>query len=392
MNSGDLSACHYLTSQGHRICWRKGVIAKVEPSGESGSGIWFAPPLLDLQVNGYGGIDFQSDSLTRADLQAAVGALKRDGCAQIFVTLVTDEWPKMLARLRRLKQLRSESLELQYGIAGWHLEGPFMSPEPGYHGAHNPALMLDPLPVHFQTIREIAGSDGVLVTLSPERNGAIEAIRAAVARGIAISLGHTNASAEVLKNAVRAGATSFTHLGNGCPQQLDRHDNIFWRALETPGLTVGLIPDRIHVSPSLFRIFHRQLERTRIWYTTDAVAPAGSPPGRYRFGGLEVDVGADQIVRQPGKSNFAGSALTPIQGVIRAAEMLGCSWRDVWDCFSTVPRHLMQLDSTMDAGGDANFCILETNPSGEIFKGTVYVRGEATSMCLTPPTAPVMTS
>ena len=171
--------------------------------------------------------------------------------------------------------------------------------------------MCDPKPEYVRELRELTAGDPVLLTLAPERPGALEAIELAASLGIKVSLGHCNPSAEVLSAAVQAGATSFTHLGNGIPQQLARHDNILWRALETPGLFVGLIPDRIHVSPALFRIFHRQLGASRIWYTTDAVSPAGMPPGRYTLGRLEIEVGPDQVVRHPGQTNFAGSALRP---------------------------------------------------------------------------------
>src|SRR5256886_5679973 len=91
----------------------------------------------------------------------------------------------------------------------------------------------------------------------------------------------------------RSRASAFTHLGNGCPRELDRHDNILWRVFETPGLTVSLIPDSIHVSPAPFRLFHREL--ASICYTTDAMSAAGAPPGLYKIGSLEVEVGPDLI-------------------------------------------------------------------------------------------------
>src|SRR5437016_8639160 len=115
----------------------------------------------------------------------------------------------------------------------------------------------------------------------------------AVARGMKISLGHTNAPSDILREAIRLGATAFTHLGNGCPRELDRHDNILWRVLETPGLMVSLIPDRIHVSAPLFRLVHRVLDVDSIYYITDAMWAAGAAPGRYRIGKMEVEVGVD---------------------------------------------------------------------------------------------------
>src|SRR5439155_25511530 len=163
---------------------------------------------FDLQVNGYGGVDFQTDSLSAEDLLSAVRHLRTAGCTRFLATLITDEWPKMTGRLRRLRSLRSQSAELNAAIAGWHIEGPFLSTEPGFHGAHDPALMCDPTSEHILELRSITGNDPVLLTLSPERPGSLAAIELAVSRGIKVSLGHTNASADVLKQAIAAGATA----------------------------------------------------------------------------------------------------------------------------------------------------------------------------------------
>jgi hypothetical protein len=180
-----------------------------------------------------------------------------------------------------------------------------------------------------------------------------------------VSLGHTNASAEILQRAVKAGATGFTHLGNACPRELDRHDNILWRVFEARGLLVSLIPDRIHVSPPLFRLAHRVLDLSSIYYTADAMSAAGAPPGRYALGGLVLEVGPDQIVRQPGKTNFAGSALRPIDGIFRAAEMLGHDWRDVWPRFSTRPAEWMGIPCGLAPGSEADFCTLRFSETGQ---------------------------
>jgi N-acetylglucosamine-6-phosphate deacetylase len=258
---------------------------------------------------------------------------------------------------------------LQQALAGWHIEGPFLSEKPGFHGAHNPALMLDPTPAHIQELRDIAGDDPLLLTLAPERDGALEAIALAVSLGIRVALGHTDAPAERLRAAVAAGAKGFTHLGNGCPRELDRHDNILWRVLETPGLTVSLIPDGHHVSPALFRLLHRTLDPASILYTTDAMAAAGAKPGRYTLGGLTVEVGDDQIVRQPGRPNFAGSALRPIEGVFRAARMLNCPWQEAWRRFAEVPAAFMGWDASLRAGSGC--CVLRTGPDSQVLDAQV---------------------
>ena len=260
MNSGELHALHYATHRPVRATWRDGTITALEETTEPPpKEIWLAPPLVDLQINGYAGVDFQRDDVTLEELHYATRALRRDGCAHFLLTLITDEWPRLLTRLKRFRKLRACSAKLESAIIGWHIEGPFVSEKPGFHGAHRAALMCDPTPHHMEQLRAVIGDDRVLLTLAPERHGALEAIARATKLGMRVSLGHTDASAEILQRAVAAGATGFTHLANGCPRELDRHDNILWRVCETPGLTVSFIPDGHHVSPAPFRLLHKLL-------------------------------------------------------------------------------------------------------------------------------------
>lgn len=375
MNSGEICARHYQSGEAVRVRWTEGVINSVQSCDEPVLDRWIAPALFDLQVNGFAGVDFQLDGLGLHELESAAQSLRQAGCSRFFLTLITDEWAAMLRRLRHLRSLRHQSLLLQHAIAGWHIEGPFLSEEPGFCGAHDPGRMCDPTLQHIRELRGAGGGDSLLLTVAPERPGAIAAIAEAVSLGMTVSLGHTNASAAVLQEAIRAGATGFTHLGNGCPKELDRHDNILWRALDTTDLRISLIPDRIHVSPSLFRLIHRAQDRRTILYTADAVVAAGAVPGRYTVGRLRVEVGPDQIVRQPGKSNFAGSALRPIDGVRRAAEMLRRPWQEVWDGFSTRPASFVSLRHGLEAGCPADLCVIYSRDGTHISATDVWARG-----------------
>jgi N-acetylglucosamine-6-phosphate deacetylase len=386
-SEGEVCGRHYTTGEPSRLRWENGTITEIErvdggSAGRAATGgdaggedVWIAPGLFDAQVNGFGGIDFQQDGLKVGDLVSAARQLRNAGCTRFLLTLITDEWTKLTGRLRHLRELRNQSAELLSAIAGWHIEGPFLSTEPGFHGAHDPTLMCDPTPQRIQELRSITENDPLLLTLSPERPGSIEAIEFAVSKGIKISLGHTNAFAETLLRAVKAGASSFTHLANGCPRELDRHDNILWRIFETPDLTVGLIPDGIHVSPTLFRILHRNLVPEWIYYVSDAMSAAGMPPGRYKLGKLELEVGLDQIVRQPGKPLFAGSALRPIDGVFRAAEMLSWPWEKIWRRFSGTPARLMGLRNELVVGGRADFCVLRIRGENELVELRTHAAG-----------------
>jgi N-acetylglucosamine-6-phosphate deacetylase len=376
MNDGQTVGHHFATGQPIRLCWKRGTISAIEPTSTAPPDVWIAPPLLDLQVNGYGGIDFQQDNLTRDDVLSAARQIRAAGCACWMLTLITDEWPGLMQRLRHLRSLRRESEELQQAILGWHIEGPFLSEEPGFCGAHNSAAMCDPRPEHIEELRAITGDDPVLLTLAPERSGAIAAIALAVSLGMRVSLGHTNAPQKRLLQARAAGASGFTHLGNGCPRELDRHNNILWRMFETSGLQVSLIPDGIHVSPALFRLIHRTLGPDSIYYITDAMAAAGAPPGKYTLGPLQLEVGEDQIVRLPGKPNLAGSALRPIEAVFRAAEMLHCPWQEVWPRYSDAPARLMgSLRGELKVGKAASFCTLEIRPPNQLDSIRTFIRG-----------------
>ncbi len=302
---------------------------------------WIAPALVDLQINGYGGVDFQGDDLREQQLLGACAALRRDGCGLFFPTLITDLWPRMLHRLAHLKGLRDKHAVLRNMMAGWHLEGPFLSDQPGFHGAHNPSLMLDPLPEHIQAIKSITGDDRVILTVAPERPGVSDFIQAAIKEDFTVCLGHTNASRDQLDAAIKAGAASFTHLGNAVPQQLHRHDNVLWRMLDSEGIAASLIPDGVHLPAMVFRSIWKMMGPERLFFTTDAMAAAGAPPGRYHIGGLEVEVGPDKVVRQPGGSNFAGSALEPSRGVEHAAVMLRIPWQEAWHAFSETPLRIL---------------------------------------------------
>jgi len=370
MNAGELKARHYRTGKPVCLRWAEGQITELSPCEACAPNLWVAPALVDLQVNGYAGIDFQRDAVTLEDLLTATRRLRADGCGRYLLTLITDDWLSLLARLRHYRQLRQQSAELQQAIAGWHVEGPFLSALPGFCGAHDPGRMIDPTPRHLHELRACTEGDRVLLTLAPERQQALDLIPEAIRLGLRVSLGHTNASADVLAEAVRRGARAFTHLGNGCPRDLDRHDNILWRVFDVQGLIVSLIPDTTHVSPALFRLVHRLIDPEAIYYTTDAMSAAGMPPGRYPLGRLQLEVGPDQIVRLPGTPNFAGSALRPIEGVLRAARMLSRTWREVWDHAALVPAKLMDLAHALEVGAPPEFCVLEFAESGELIQAS----------------------
>lgn len=280
--------------------------------------------LFDLQVNGFAGVDFQRPVSPEALHQACV-ALRACGMRRILATLVTDSLEALESKFRTLEACRRQDSFIRECIVGFHLEGPFLSAEPGYRGAHDPQWMRDPDWEVFAPLQEAAGGQIRLVTLAPERAGAVPFIRRAVQSGVRISLGHAAASEDAISAAIAAGTTLCTHLGNGCPATLHRHDNIIQRLLAHDELTACFIPDGIHLPPIVLRNLIRAKPPEKVILTTDAMAAAGAAPGRYTLGALELEVGADAVVRLPGSSHFAGSALRLDQGVANAARWLDIS-------------------------------------------------------------------
>jgi N-acetylglucosamine-6-phosphate deacetylase len=280
-------------------------------------------PLFDFQVNGFGGVDFQRDDLSTEGLRRATSALQRHGVGAIYATLITADVDRLCHRFQALEQARSRDDAIGRMIAGYHLEGPWLSPQPGFRGAHPTGPMHAPSTSEFYRLQAAAGGRIRLVTLAPEWPGSPEFIAEVSRQGVHVSLGHTDASEAEIDAAVAAGARFATHLGNGCPPILPRHDNIIQRLLSRDELTACLIPDGVHLPPFVLRNFFRAKPPGRVLFTTDAMAGAGAPPGAYTIGELAISIGADGIARQPGGEGFAGSTLAPDEGVRRTAKYLG---------------------------------------------------------------------
>jgi len=281
--------------------------------------------LFDFQVNGFGGIDFQNPNLTRTDLRHAVQALQSRDVAGILLTLITDTPERLCEQFSLVERYRAEDPQIAQTIWGYHLEGPWLRPEAGFCGAHGPELMCAPQISVFNKLHAAAGGAIRLVTLAPEWAGSPEFIRELVSRGVHVSLGHTNASDREIDAAIEAGARFCTHLGNGVPAILPRHDNVVQRLLARDELTACFIPDGIHLPPFVLKNLFRAKPAGKALFTTDCMAAAGALEGTYSLGGrIQVSVGRDRVVRDPGASGgFAGSALEPDRGVELTAEFLG---------------------------------------------------------------------
>ena len=293
--------------------------------------------LFDFQVNGFAGVDFQSETITAQDLRRAVDALAHDGVGGIFLALITDAEDRLVRQFERITQLLELDPVAAAMIRGYHLEGPWLSPKPGYCGAHPRELMGPPSIAAFERLQRAAGGRIRLVTLAPEWPGSTDVIAYLTGRGVQVSLGHTAATEAEIDAAIAAGARFCTHLGNGVPLELPRHDNVVQRLLARDALTACFIPDGLHLPPFVLRNLVRAKPAGRVLFTTDAMAAAGvvANGAVYTLGGRrEIHIGADGVARDP-NGGFAGSTITPSRGVGLTAQMLGLEPAEAHRLWST---------------------------------------------------------
>lgn len=299
---------------------------------------------FDLQVNGYAGIDFNQDNLTGDDLHAVCERLASDNVAGILATIVTEHVDKMAHRLANLRALREQDPLAKQIITGFHIEGPFLNETPGYRGAH-PSDAIHPADAgEMDRLLDAAGDLTRLVTLAPERDSGLKVTRLLAQRNIVVAAGHCDPSLNELRGAIDAGLSLFTHLGNGCPMQMHRHDNIIQRALSLhEQLWLCFIADGAHVAFPALGNYLRAAGLDRCVVVTDAIAPAGLGPGRYTLGRWDLVIGPDLVARAPDGSHLIGAVVTMPQCAANLTEHVGLSREDALRLTVTNPRRAVGL-------------------------------------------------
>lgn len=289
------------------------------------------PGLFDLQVNGFGGVDFNALDLTADRFSEAIARMRATGVTRCLPTLITSSFEQFAASARVLGGLSLDT------VAGIHMEGPYISPADGARGAHPRAHVAAASVDDFERRQEAARGRIVLVTLAPEVPGALPLIDHLVASGVRVAIGHTEATPQQIGDAVAAGATLATHLGNGCAQMLPRHPNVIWELLAADSILASLIVDGHHLPPATVKSLVRAKGPRKTVLVTDAIAAAGCAPGRYRMGGVDCELGEDGRVSLPGTPYLAGSALTLDRAVANTVRFAGLPIDEVIPMASTIP-------------------------------------------------------
>ncbi len=262
---------------------------------------------MDLQVNGFRGVDFSSPELQPDEVLWVTEALHEAGTEAYCATVITSD-PEVYRRNLPLIAAAMDRTGVKGRLLGIHLEGPYLSPEEGARGAHAPGKMRRPSNEEFDRFQEWASGRIALLTLAPELEGAIGLIGHVRRRySTRIALGHHLASRKILLRATDAGATLVTHLGNGCPNLLPRHDNVLVHQLVNDSLTAGLIADGHHLPEDFLRVAFRCKGPDRIFIVSDSAPIAGLEPGIYETLGNPVQLTATGRIQNLHSPHLVGS-------------------------------------------------------------------------------------
>jgi N-acetylglucosamine-6-phosphate deacetylase len=332
-----------------------GRIAAVTPTSTHGAldlgDRWLVPGYIDSHVHGGGGAQCNTDD--PSEIAAVAEFHARHGTTGLVATTVAAPLEELESTLRAIAHSRAPTL------LGAHLEGPFLSPK--RPGAMDPGAFRKPDCGYLERLLAAASGITRVVTLAPELPGALELIETLARENVVVSLGHTDASYQQVREAAHAGARSATHVFNAMAPLHHRAPGALGAVLDLPELSCELICDGVHVDPVAMRLVCKAKEISGVRLVTDAMAAAGMPDGDYRLGGRPVEVKQGRAVLKGGAS-IAGSTLTMEAAVQNAVRLLGVSVEQAVRMAATNSARLLSLPKgEIAAGLDADLLVLDEN-------------------------------
>lgn len=322
------------------------------------------PGFVDIHVHGGGGASF-ADAGASA-VRTVVAHHRSQGTTTLCASLMTASAADLAAQVSALEPMVEEGL-----LAGIHLEGPWLSPLRA--GAHMPALLRPPDPTEVRRLLELGRGSIRMVTLAPELDGGIDAVRAIVDLGAVAALGHTDADYDVATRALDAGAGHATHLGNGMRPLHHREPGVVAAVLERSTVVLELINDGVHLHDAVTAAIIRLAGPGRTVLISDGVAASGLPDGRHLVAGEEVTVDGAEV-RQLRSGSLAGSVTSLAAGVRRAVLSLGVPLLDAVTMATATPAQALGLHDVgrLEPGAWADLAVLDD----DLRVSSVMHRGE----------------
>ncbi|SIO21163.1 N-acetylglucosamine-6-phosphate deacetylase [Algoriphagus halophilus] len=309
-----LEGIHFQTGKPIQVIIMDGIIQEIMELESSKSKNLIAPGFVDLQVNGFQGIDFNDSNLKEQDVLKVTRAMFESGVTTYFPTVITNSDDSIRKSLKIISLACASNGLIQSTVQGIHLEGPFLSKEEGPRGAHPLKYIQAPNWKMFSAWQEAAEGRIRLITISPEWEGAVGFIEKCIESGVKVAIGHTAANTSQIEAAIEAGATLSTHLGNAAHLMLPRHPNYLWDQLASEKLWTSLIADGFHLPDAVLKVFMKVKPKTT-FLISDSTRFAGLSPGNY-----QSPIGGDVVLSKNGRlymeknlGLLAGSASSLLQ-------------------------------------------------------------------------------
>ncbi len=343
-----LEGLYYLDNSPIRVEVLNGKIAnitRIKELSKKNRNIYIAPGLIDNQLNGYKGVSFgdMGDEIALKGVQLVTKAMWEVGVTSYLPTLTTSEHKFLLKNFSEMAKIKDD-LSLRGSIVGYHLEGPYISPEDGYRGAHTLKYVRKPDWNEFMELYDASAGKILQVTLAPEVEGAMDFISKCREKNIVVALGHHNGSAAEVAEAADRGAQICTHLGNGCANSINRHANPLWPQLSDDRLTISIICDGFHLRPEEIRVFYKVKGPGKTIITSDVTGYGGLTPGKYKTAdGDTIELEPNGALTYPAQKVLYGSASPLTKGVSNVLKVTGCNLAEAIQMASTNPAKLYGL-------------------------------------------------
>ncbi len=316
-NKQKIRGVHYQTNKPIELTIENGYItSQKEIEKENSTDYILAPGFVDIQINGYKGYDFNDKPLNLEEWDTVVKELLDVGVTTFYPTIITNSMDELATIFEKNIEVIKKSELVRTVIGGFHLEGPYLSPQDGPRGAHNKEYIKAPNWDEFLKLQQMAEGKIKIVTLSPEWEQSIDFIEKVTKTGVKVAIGHTAANSEQISQAVQAGTVLSTHLGNGAHVTLPRHPNYIWDQLAEEGLWTSIISDGHHLPMNVIKVFNK-VKQDKLFLVSDSVALAGMAPGDYKAAvGGSVTLTKDGRLHLKDQPNLlAGSAQNLLHGV-----------------------------------------------------------------------------
>ena len=323
--------------------------------------ICVAHGFIDIQVNGFAGVDFNHPNFCGDDLVDVCRRLLSTGVTRFCPTLITADHKQLARNIKEIRQACEKHSMVRSMVLGIHLEGPYINPADGPRGAHPRTHVTPPDWRKFEHLLKLGNNLVRMVTVAPEMPGGITFIQKASQSGLVVGIGHCNPLPETVDQAVRAGARISTHLGNGTHQMLDRHQNYMQKQLAHDGLMASIICDGPHLPDYFVKNVVRAKGKSRVILISDATAASHAAAGRYTLGELEIEAGDDSVLRLAGTSYLAGSTLTLDRAIGNCAAFTGITLASAINMVTANPARLLDgISGKLEQGQRADLVLFRT--------------------------------